>query len=319
MRFCVLPAAALLLSGCGYVGEPLPPALRRPVPVTDLAAVERGSRLLITFTVPGTTTEGLPITATPEIELRIGSFGQEFRFADWYAASERVSPVDTQNGHGRAEVPVAAWAGKMAVVGVNVHGPSGRSAGWSNFAVVPVIQPLGKPGGLELSDGPDSVKLAWKGDAPEYRVFRRAADATDWVRLDTTNQPAYTDSAIQYGSAYDYYVQAQSKTGSVWAESEDSEIRSIKPSDRFPPAPPTGLSASAASRTIELLWDRNAEKDFASYRVYRDGKIFIQNLSSPAFSDDRVASGERHEYRVTAVDSSGNESAPSHTVTAAIP
>ena len=44
--------AAAVLSGCGYAGEPLPPALSRPMRVTDLQAVERGENIAVQFTVP---------------------------------------------------------------------------------------------------------------------------------------------------------------------------------------------------------------------------------------------------------------------------
>ena len=49
---------ALLVTGCGYVGDPLPPALNIPVPVADLNAVQRGDQIIIQFTVPQMTTEG---------------------------------------------------------------------------------------------------------------------------------------------------------------------------------------------------------------------------------------------------------------------
>ena len=91
---------ALLLAGCGYIGEPLPPALRRPVRVTDLAAVERGSKIIIQFTIPKVTTEGLPIKGDEDIELRIGPPDDPFRMAAWQRTSERV-PVSAKDASAR--------------------------------------------------------------------------------------------------------------------------------------------------------------------------------------------------------------------------
>src|SRR5579871_6127627 len=63
----------LLSSGCGYMGNPMPPALNRPVRVEDLSAVEHGANIVIQFTVPTTTTEGNPIRKNQrDIELRLG-------------------------------------------------------------------------------------------------------------------------------------------------------------------------------------------------------------------------------------------------------
>src|SRR5438067_1335818 len=53
---------ALLATGCGYIGEPLPPLANIPARVNDLAAVQRGSRIFVQFTIPSHTTEGVRLT-----------------------------------------------------------------------------------------------------------------------------------------------------------------------------------------------------------------------------------------------------------------
>ena len=78
----------LLLTGCGYIDQPLPPALRRPVIVTDLAAVERGSKIIIQFTIPKVTTEDLPLNGKEDIELRIGLPNSDM--AAWQRAADRI-------------------------------------------------------------------------------------------------------------------------------------------------------------------------------------------------------------------------------------
>jgi fibronectin type 3 domain-containing protein len=91
------------------------------------------------------------------------------------------------------------------------------------------------------------------------------------------------------------------------------------PKDKFPPAVPIGLTAVPGTRTIELVWERNGERDFASYSVYRDGKRIADMLGSPAYSDKDVKPGTTYRYQVSAVDSAGNESALSGPAEAAIP
>src|ERR1039458_5576472 len=79
-----LAAALLLLStGCGYVGGPLTPLANVPAKVTDLAAVQRGSLLVVHFTVPPLTTEKRTIDKPLQFDLRIGSTPQPFNSAQW--------------------------------------------------------------------------------------------------------------------------------------------------------------------------------------------------------------------------------------------
>ena len=95
--------------------------------------------------------------------------------------------------------------------------------------------------------------------------------------------------------------------------------------DTFPPQPPSGLetavSGTAELPSVDLSWQPGAEPDLAGYNVYRadsgdgaaDGswrRLNATPVQVPAYSDATVRAGTRYAYRVTAVDNSGNESAP---------
>ncbi len=317
IAFTCLPVA-LLLTGCGYVGEPLPPALRRPVPVTDLAVMEHGPKIVIQFTMPKVTTEDLPVT-NADLELRVGPRGDSFDPGRWAASAERFTTVAIDKGIAKAEIDAAKYAGQTIAAGVNVHGPGGHSAGWSNFVALEVVPALQKPASPAANDAEDSVRLVWKGNAPEFRVFRKTVSAPEWERLGVAPGPSYTDSTIEYGQTYQYFVQAQQKAGETWAESEASDVVTIKPADHFAPAVPSGLTVVPATRSMELVWDRNMEKDFASYRIYRNGRLLPETVTSPAFSDPDVQTGVSYEYQVSSVDTAGNVSPRSSAVSAVIP
>ena len=51
-------AAALALAACGKEGPPTPPLRAVPAPSKDLAAHQRGNRVLLSFTYPQTTPGG---------------------------------------------------------------------------------------------------------------------------------------------------------------------------------------------------------------------------------------------------------------------
>jgi fibronectin type 3 domain-containing protein len=97
-------------------------------------------------------------------------------------------------------------------------------------------------------------------------------------------------------------------------------------SDRFSPAIPTGLAAVPGAQgetpTIDLSWQPNTETDLAGYNVYRrEGasnpfvRITATPVAGPGFSDATAILGHTYTYRVTAIDSTGNESQASNEVT----
>ena len=88
------------------------------------------------------------------------------------------------------------------------------------------------------------------------------------------------------------------------------------------PAAPQNLTATPGNQQTTLRWDANIESDLALYRIYR-------NTSSPAttlidsvtgsppdtfYTDTGLTNGQTYYYRITAVDSDGNESGYSNEV-----
>src|SRR5580658_8645531 len=76
-------ALLLLMTGCGYISNPLPPLANIPNPIPDLATVQRGAAIIVHFTVPTITTENHPIQKSVKLDLRIGIFALPFRIDDW--------------------------------------------------------------------------------------------------------------------------------------------------------------------------------------------------------------------------------------------
>ena len=89
------------------------------------------------------------------------------------------------------------------------------------------------------------------------------------------------------------------------------------PADTTAPATPKGLTATPSQSGIALDWNNNTESDLAGYNVYRSdaaGGTFTRLNSTPLASsqyDDTQAPVSQYSYyRVTAIDTSGNESGP---------
>lgn len=85
-------------------------------------------------------------------------------------------------------------------------------------------------------------------------------------------------------------------------------------SDTSPPASPGGAGASSAQGQITLSWTANTESDLVYYNVYRatdSGGPFTVPATATinnTFTDADVADGTTYYYKISAVDTSSNES-----------
>lgn len=303
MKLAVSVLVAGLLSGCGYVGPPQPPTLDIPATIADFRAGEYGENIEIAFTMPAFTTEALPLENVRSVELRIRENGAQDKIV--------MLPVPIP-GPATSEVPVRDWIGKSITLSVRVTGPKGKASIWSNPAALTVIPPLPPPSTPKPQNVDGGVQLAWTGTGPRYRIFRAEADGLPAPLTDTERSP-YLDATTLFGTRYRYMVQtiaADNQWSLVSAEAE------ITPVDTFAPAIPEGLSAVPTPQSIELSWTRNTETDLRGYNILRstDGAPFVTIatlVDVPAYSDSKIEPGKKYRYTVSAVDLTGNESAPS--------
>ena len=90
--------------------------------------------------------------------------------------------------------------------------------------------------------------------------------------------------------------------------------------------PPSGSGSPPAAHSVALSWDASTSSDVVGYNVYRAtspgppfAKLVNSTISELSYTDDTVKSGKTYTYVVTAVNSAGEESVYSASVTAAIP
>jgi hypothetical protein len=173
----------------------------------------------------------------------------------------------------------------------------------------PQATPTSSP---ETSKTPDDVKLETPKQTPD-------AGGTIDQTTEKTASYRYTARRIRDLSLAGHALQLRS---------EVSAPITITMLDTFPPAIPTGLEAvpggaTPSDRSIDLSWTPNTEVDLAGYSVYRQevtstgqvagpaARLNPSPIVGPAYRDQTAIPGHRYAYRVTAVDATGNESAPS--------
>ncbi|MGA3142688.1 MAG: glucoamylase family protein [Verrucomicrobiota bacterium] len=161
----------------------------------------------------------------------------------------------------------------------------------------------------------------------QYQV----TNACDLTQPVATGDPYFTTYAVTgsvnqlvapLGTAavrYRYcYFQAGSEGGSAYFD--DAALGQASASTNTSAAP-TNVVIFSGDQSVILHWDPDASPNVAGYNVYRSlssaGPFTVQNtslLTALGFCDLSVSDGQTYYYEVTAVDTSGNESLPSATV-----
>lgn len=307
---------ALGLAGCGYVGEPLPPALEIPVQITDLRGVQRGSKVYLAFTTTLESTDKVLLKRLSAIDLRAGENPPGgFNLDAWAASAQPIPVKEPRAGQVSVEVPSATWEGKEVVFAVRAAGPGGRASRWSNLLVLRIVAPPRAPAELKLDTTPKGAFLQWQGEGSQWRVWRQAGAGAPPAVLGVSGERSWLDPNVEFGQTYAYSLQQLVGSGTAPAESEMSRTISLKYEDIFPPAVPTGLAAIAGVKSVELNWDRNTEPDWKACQIYRakeGGELqkLGQPVAAASYSDSTAVSGRKYRYAVASIDQAGNESAP---------
>jgi hypothetical protein len=314
VRASVFAFVPLLLGGCGYVGEPLPPLMNVPARGQNLTAVQRGSTIVAHITLPTLTTEGVVIKQAVRLDLRIGPKpAGPFNPDAWAAGAKSVGAGTTAKGIAEFHIPAAAWVGKQVLLAVKIAGANGRDAGWSAPAEIAVVPPPEQPRDLTAVAVPQGVALTWRAPGSSFVIVRRGPAEPDYQVIGQSSKPEYIDATAQFGKRYSYQVQSITKAGDSQAQSEPSNEAAIAPLDTFPPAPPVGLTAVPSTASVELVWERNTDPGVVGYRVYRAlANSPFERLSDtqtlPAYSDRKIESGKIYRYAVSAVKQNQAES-----------
>lgn len=276
-----------------------------------------------------------------------GSLMSNYRVDDRVQFVDPVAPEETR-----------AHPGATLVYRVRTRASKKRASPDSNTVTVRLFPVPERIASLQAKLTETAIELSWTAPTrtsandpltavPEYHIYRgqldpHAHDAAardiprdQWISpltfLARSGAATFSDAQFDFGKTYAYVVRSAITVNENMLESDDSDPVVVAAVDTFPPAAPQGLVAAvitgspSASPEVDLSWSLNVETDLAGYRVYRSEQPDAQGplltpdlLLSPAYRDTSVHAGRRYWYRVTAVDRSGNESAPSSLVAADI-
>lgn len=204
-----------------------------------------------------------------------------------------------------------------------------RNASVSELAYLTVVDTIPPPiptGLRAYCDSSRVVTLTW--DAPEvadlkgYRVFRAYHPSHGFYPLTPApiNEPVFKDTLPRNLNKEIYY--RVSALDNNFNHSKPSDYLNVSIPDMIPPTPPLLESAKLnEDGDAEIKWRPSSHNDVAYYLVeYRAIADSIWKELLRANSNDRTAldtnmyrrGGEYIIYRVSAIDSSQNQSAPSN-------
>jgi chitodextrinase len=177
------------------------------------------------------------------------------------------------------------------------------------------------PSGLSASGvSSTQIDLSWNASTDNvgvtgYRIYRNGA------LVATVSQLNYSDTGLSPSTTYSYEVSARDAAGNESARSAAvNGTTQANPVDNTPPSVPTGLAATAASSTqISLTWNASTDNvGVTGYRVYRNSTL-VATVSQLSYSDTGLSPSTTYNYRVSARDAAGNESAQSTQASATTP
>lgn len=336
-----------IVCGCGTPTAPLAPTLKLPQPVKDLSGTRSANTVHLKWTIPRRSTDNILLEGPVEVYVwRTPGSGKGELVGDLKldpgAASAFADQLPAQLQSG---TPV------LLTYTVELLNHRGHSAGMSDAAYTssgPCPPPMTDFSAHYVQDG---VLLQWKpvdalDPASVVRISRQLLDPPSKASAASSIQgPPQEDALVTFlvtqhggkdpGKALDktalparhYEYRAERllrmDQGSHVTEIEgvsSSQVR-VETRDVFPPAPPQQLAAVAdpGQHSVDLSWSANSETDMAGYIVYRreaGGKPLRISpgdalVIAPSFRDTAAQPGHDYLYSVSAVDTSGNESARS--------
>lgn len=219
--------------------------------------------------------------------------------------------------------PTAFTSKVLQVKKVQIYDPNDSKTSFGVYevdlyAVPPVPQPPAVPQGLSATPGDKEASLSWTAntetDLKEYKIYKDGS----YLATVPKGTASYKATSLTNGTTYSFQVSAVNTGG---LESNKSSAVTAKPMaapDTTPPSAPTGVKAVDGGLKAVVTWNANTESDLASYNLYMDGKKTLSGLTKTTAEVTGLTRGQTYSFRVTAVDTSGNESAKSSEATVTI-
>ena len=173
-----------------------------------------------------------------------------------------------------------------------------------------------------LPSASDEITLVWDVASDNIGIARYAI-FRDGQQIATSPYPVFVDGGLMANTQFTYNVVAIDAADN---ESNASAVASASPLgaiDTTPPPTPASVLIDTRRGSLDLSWNQTGINDVASYTITRgtspDNLLTYVNVNSTFLFDEAVNAGVQYCYQISAVDASGNASAPTGLVCATAP
>lgn len=312
-----------------------------PLPPTGLAGTAGEGQAILSWTAPVKNENGSTLTDLTGFNIYRGttSGGPYFQVNASLVGSTTTTYTDSPLINGTTYYYV------VTAVDVN-NNESVNSDQTSVTPALDTVAPSA-PTSLAAVAGDGIVTLTWTepttnsdgstlSDLDGYYIYRGTTSGSYGTGpINSTLIPkgtaSYGDDTVTNGVIYYYVVTAVDSSSNANESANSGEVSATPVTDTDPPSAPSGLTATGGAGIIDLSWTAptlnesgSAIADFASYNVYRYTASFsnvttsgvikagtVTDINTTTWQDtvaNGLLTGVDYYYRLTSVDTNGNES-----------
>jgi predicted phage tail protein len=346
----------MLLAGCGKRRPPLPPVERVLQRTELLSGVQQGNQVILSWPAPQRNAPDSSVQSIRRIDVyRLAEkpgaplplTEEEFDTRSTLIGSVTAEQIRTA-GETLSYTDTLELAGEPTRLryAVRYANASGQRAAYSNFLLIePAARIAQPPTQLGQSVSESAITISWQppvanidGSTPVnllgYNVYRldesQSEPSQTPINSALVSGTEYLDKNFTFGKDYRYIVRSVSLgTEGAQVESLNSSPVPASPRDTYAPAPPAPPRIAPSIGRLSIFFSSNLETDIAGYNIFRSTdpnlskekwtKLNQTLLTRTTFQDDKVESGKKYYYYVTAVDQSGNQSPPSEVESETVP
>ena len=168
------------------------------------------------------------------------------------------------------------------------------------------------PTGIKVTTTSDSATISWNkvSGASKYNIYFYAPSVKKYKLYYTTSKTSYTVKKLQSNSTYTYKISAVDSSGYESNLSAEKKF-TTKKAETADLSAPGGIKATTTDTTATIKWDKVSGA--AKYNIYfYDGSkgkyVLYYTTADTSYKVSGLQSNSKYAYKVSAVNSSGNES-----------